>query len=118
MALVSIRQITLRPAEFARQLLSSIDASEGRRRKRKRDTTADAIGLEIKRDLLEALGAEDPEPEQIEEWLLEYCLRSGPGDGGQRAMALNVLDEWHLAAASPEFSGWLQEGAPSEDSQG
>jgi hypothetical protein len=42
----------LRPAEFCRQLLATLDVSEGRRKRRKRDTTPDAIGLAIKRDLL------------------------------------------------------------------
>src|SRR5690606_22702639 len=42
-----------RPADFCRGLLAALDASEGRRRRRKRDTTPDAIGLAIKRELLE-----------------------------------------------------------------
>ena len=44
----------LRPADFCREMLATIDASEGRRRRRKRNTTPDAIGLELKRTLLEA----------------------------------------------------------------
>src|SRR2546422_5226163 len=39
-----------RPGEICRELLAALDASEGRRRRRKRDTTPDAIGLTIKRD--------------------------------------------------------------------
>jgi hypothetical protein len=34
-------------------LLNALEASEGRRQRRKRDTTPDAIGLGIKRRLLE-----------------------------------------------------------------
>ena len=43
----------LRPAEFARRLLATLAASEGRRKRRKRNTTPDSIGLGIKHDLLE-----------------------------------------------------------------
>ena len=42
----------LRPADVCRALLAALDASDGRRRKRKRDQTADAIGLALKRTLL------------------------------------------------------------------
>src|SRR5438132_12968000 len=47
------RSVNERPAVVCRELLAALDASEGRRRRRKRDTTPDAIGLTIKRDLLE-----------------------------------------------------------------
>ena len=42
----------LRPADVCRALLAALDASEGRRQKRKRDQTPDAFGLAVKRDLL------------------------------------------------------------------
>ena len=42
-----------RPAEVCRELLAALEASEGRRQRRKRDTTPDAIGLAIKLDLLQ-----------------------------------------------------------------
>jgi hypothetical protein len=54
--------LPLRPAEVCRALLAALDASEGRRRRRKRDTTPDAIGLAIKRCLLEQAVREDPAP--------------------------------------------------------
>jgi len=107
----------VRPAEFARGLLQALEASEGRRRKRKRDQTPDAIGLGIKRALLEHAVTDDPEPEAFEGWLVERCL--GAADtasvGGARAMALEIFDEWRLAARSPEFSAWLSSGARSDD---
>jgi hypothetical protein len=106
-----------RPREVCAGLLAAVDASEGRRKKRKRDTTADAIGLGIKRALLEAAVAEDPEPETFEAWLLERCLdapREGSA-GGTRAMALEILAEWRLAVAAPAFVDWLARGAPSDD---
>ncbi|HEX6938586.1 MAG TPA: hypothetical protein VF158_04190 [Longimicrobiales bacterium] len=104
-----------RPAAFCRGLLAAIEASEGRRRRRKRDTTPDAIGLALKRALLEAAVAEDPEPDDFEGWLLRRCLAAGPGNGAVRAMALSIWDEWRLARSSPQFRAWLAAGAPSAD---
>ena len=109
-----------RPRDVCAGLLTALEASEGRRRRRKRDTTADAIGLGIKRDLLEAVLAADPEPEAFDGWLLERCL-AAPGAapvGAVRAMALEILAEWRLATAAPEFVDWLARGAPSADMAG
>ena len=97
------------------ELLAALDASEGRRRRRKRDTTPDAIGLTIKRDLLERAVAADPAPERFEEWLYEQCLAAGPSEGGVRAMALSIFEEWRLAQDATAFGAWLQRGAPSDD---
>src|SRR5256885_10377305 len=55
-----------RPAQICRELLNALEASEGRRKRRKRDTTPDAIGLEVKRDLLERAVAADPEPDALD----------------------------------------------------
>ena len=104
----------LRPAAFCRELVVALEASEGRRRRRKRDTRPDAIGLEMKRRLLEAAVTADPEPHAFEEWLLERCLAAGD-DGGLRAMAISIRDEWRLAAELGGFREWLEDGAPSED---
>ena len=41
----------VRPADACRALLGALDASEGRRRRRKRDTTPDTLGMVIKRHL-------------------------------------------------------------------
>ncbi len=106
----------LRPADVCRQLLSALDASEGRRRRRKRNTTPDAIGMTIKRTLLEDTVREDPSPDAYEGWLLERCLTSDDASGPVRAMALDVLAEWQMAQRSPAFRGWLEQGAPSDDS--
>lgn len=104
-----------RPAEFCRELIATLEASDGRRRRRKRDTTPDAIGLAIKRELLEGVIADDPAPAAFEAWLLERCVAAGPGNGGVRAMALSILEEWRLAAEAEAFRAWLARGAPSED---
>jgi hypothetical protein len=104
-----------RPATVCRQLLAALDAAEGRRRGRKRDTTPDAIGLSVKRALLARAVADDPAPEEFEAWLVE---RSVEGGGGWRAMAREVFDEYRLAATAPDFLGWLAQGAPSDDAAG
>ena len=103
----------LRPAVFAQQLLAALDASEGRRRRRKRDTRPDVVGLDLKRQLLEALIRADPHPDVLEAWLA--AQGTGPAAGGLRAMARAVWEEWQLAASSLEFRRWLERGAPSED---
>jgi hypothetical protein len=107
----------LRPAMVCAALLEALDASEGRRRRRKRDTTPDAIGMSLKRQLLAQSVDADPDPEAFEAWLLERCL-TGSADasiGALRAMAREVLAEWQFAAASADFREWLAAGAPSED---
>lgn len=105
-----------RPGEVCRQLLAALDASEGRRRKRKRDTTPDAIGMDIKRRLLEEAARDDPDPQAFEGWLLERSLASA-ASGPVRAMALSILAEWRFAQVSEPFRAWLSEGAPSDDTQ-
>lgn len=104
----------MRPGEVARGLLHALEASEGRRRRRKRDQTPDALGLELKRALLEQAIHDDPEPEHFEAWLVEQCLGAA-SVGGARAMALEIFHEWQLASLSPQFSAWLADGAVSED---
>jgi hypothetical protein len=82
--------VSRRPSALGRDLLAVLEVSEGRRRRRKRDTIPDAIGLGIKRRLLEAAVVDDPEPEAFESWLLERCPVGA-------------------------FDTWLAEGAPSDD---
>ena len=107
-----------RPSDVCRELLAALDASEGRRKRRKRDTTPDAIGLEVKRDLLERAVAADPEPDAFEAWLLEQCAAAGAAEGGVRAMALSIFEEWRLAHDATAFREWLARGAPSDDRAG
>ena len=106
----------LRPARVCGQLLAALDASEGRRRRRKRNTTPDAIGMAIKRRLLEETVRDDPDPGDFEGWLLQHS-EDGPStaSGPARAMALDVLADWRLAERSDGFRSWLEQGAPSED---
>ena len=109
-------QPSLRPAGICKALLAALEASEGRRRSRKRDQTPDAIGLRFKRELLEQAVRDDPEPNGFEEWLLNYaaCHESA---GGIFAMARAVFEEWRLAHSMGEFKSWLEQGAPSDDAE-
>jgi hypothetical protein len=118
-----------RPAELCHHLLAALDASEGRRRRRKRDTTPDAIGIAIKRRLLEETVQDDPDPDAFEGWLLQHCFSAGYSGGGYgtsglsapsgsvRAMALDILAEWRLAQTSAVFRSWLEQGARSDDAK-
>ena len=106
----------LRPGDFSRQLLRALDASEGRRRRRKRDQTPDGIGLAIKRDLLDAAMAEDPEPADFEGWLLMKAVEA-PASGPVLALCSQIMDEYRVAAADPSFGRWLADGAPSADAE-
>jgi hypothetical protein len=108
----------IRPAAICGALLAALEASEGRRRRRKRDTTPDAIGLSIKRRLLERGAQEDPEPERFEQWLLNRALAIDAdlaSSGAARAMARNIFEEWQMFHRLDNFRDWLDAGAPSED---
>jgi hypothetical protein len=105
----------LRPATVCRSLLAALDASEGRRKRRARDTTPDAIGFGLRRALLERAVADDPAPEAFEAWLCDACTKAGLASGPIRAVAGEIHEEWRLASASDEFRAWLERGAPSAD---
>ncbi len=109
----------IRPADVCRALLAALEASEGRRRNRKRDQTADAFGLAVKRDLLKRAVEEDPPPDAFEEWLLNYPLTCKAPElaGPAFAMARAVFEEWRLAHTLGEFRLWLEQGAPSDDAR-
>lgn len=110
----------LEPRDVCAALLDAMRASDGRRRKRKRDTTADALGMALKRELLERAVRDAPSGDELEAWLIQQCLEmveAGAGDGGVRAMAKDILDEWRLASEAPSFREWLERGAPSADGE-
>lgn len=104
----------LRPGVFCRQLLAALAASEGRQRRRKRDQTADSIGLGLRRELLEQAAVDDPEPARFEEWLLRQSL-TAEASGPVRALAAQILDEYRVVLHDPDLARWLAEGAPSAD---
>lgn len=96
-----------RPKELALLLLASGDLLP---RQRARDQQADIAGLELKRDMLHALVAHDPEPEQLEQALAAIVDHLAGPVGPARAIALSILDDWQ-AAQSPAFVAWLLEQA-------
>ncbi|MGQ0765627.1 MAG: type III secretion fhipep protein [Gemmatimonadota bacterium] len=114
----------IEPADFCCRLLATIDVADGTRRRRKRDTTPDAIGLELKRALLEKAVLERPTREDFERWLWSRASFSADGRsaadgiayrGAVTAMAASILSEWRLCGESVEFREWLMAGAPSAD---
>jgi hypothetical protein len=105
----------VRPAEFCRGVMAAIEAADGRRRKRKRDTTPDTVGLALYASLVTRAIADDPPAEDFERWLEARVREAGLGSGPLRATALRLFDEWRLACADPSFLGWLARGAPSDD---
>lgn len=106
------------PAELCRGLLGALDASEGRRKRRARDTTADSIGLAIQRELLEQIIHDEPAPDEFEAWLLNRCEEEGVGDGAVRSMALSIWEQWQLAQRAPDVRAWILSGAHSDDRNG
>ena len=114
MAIVIEPTAKIRPAQFCRFLLRTLDAAEAQTRRRKRDQRPDHIGLGIRRHLLERAIADGPEECDFERWLLEQVLVS-EDPGALRAMAVLILDEFRFAATQPEFTAWLKAGAPNAD---
>ncbi len=106
----------LRPRRVCLALLAALDASDGRSNARKRDQTADAIGLGLRRNLLSLTVVDDPEPDTFEYWLLDH-VASSACPGAVQAIARAVFDEWRLAHSMDAFATWLEHGAPSEDAQ-
>src|SRR4051812_26305898 len=111
-------RVSVTPVQLCGGLLSALDASEGRRRRRSRNTTADSIGLSIQRSLLEEAVREGPSAEEFERWLQRRCVAQGESDGSYRAMALLIWHEWQLASQMDDVSAWLTSGARSDDREG
>jgi hypothetical protein len=92
----------IRPRDFALLLLASGDVMP---RQRARDQQADRAGLELKRQILSAIAAQDPEPEDLELTLMDVVEDMGPPTGPTRSVALTVLHEWQTACQTP---GWVE----------
>jgi hypothetical protein len=104
----------LRPRDFALLLLASGDLAP---RQRARDQQADRAGLDLKRRVLDALAARDPEADELEGVLLDIVEELGPPTGPTRAIALAVYEEWQVAAASPGWVAHLLEEAVEESAR-
>jgi hypothetical protein len=116
-AVTAVSESVLRPGAFCRHLLNALAASEGRRRRRKRDTTPDAIGMSLKRQLMDKAATDDPDPAAFEVWLIRQVLEA-PASGPVQAMCAEILEEYRVAALDPAFQTWLATGAYSEDAEG
>ncbi|MBV9119103.1 MAG: type III secretion fhipep protein [Chloroflexi bacterium] len=98
---------TVRPALVCELLLSSIAVADGRRKRRARNTTPDNVGLDLKLTILQDCITADPDPEDLERWLLERSLRPGQASGPVRAVCADVVFEWQLALGDPYYRDWL-----------
>ena len=94
----------LRPRDFAMLLLASGDLAP---RQRARDQQADRAGMELKRRVLDAVAARDPEADELEGVLLDIVEELGPPTGPTRSVALAVYEEWQTAVLSPGFVAHL-----------
>ncbi len=88
----------LRPKDMALLLLASGDLLP---RQRARDQQADISGSTLKARILNELVWLDPEPVQMEAALEQIIMLLGAPSGPTRAVAVNVLEEWQAACASP-----------------
>jgi hypothetical protein len=93
-------QAALRPRDLALLLLASGDTAP---RQRARDQQADLAGLDLRRRLLNALLALDPEPDDLEAALLQIVEELGPPTGPTRSLALAFHEEWRTAVSTPEW---------------
>jgi hypothetical protein len=102
----------IRPSDLALFLLASGDLMP---RQRARDQQADIAGLELKRRILDMLVSYDPEPDALEQTLLQIANEIGPPLGPTRAICVSVRDDWQDAATTPEFVEWLINQAVDQD---
>jgi hypothetical protein len=105
----------LRPNDLALLLLASGDLLP---RQRARDQTPDLAGMDLKRRLLDAVAALDPEPEDLEAALMQVVDELGPPTGPTRSLALAFVEEWQAACASPEWVAHLIGEAAQQSTEG
>ena len=109
---------SLRPAEVCKALLAALEAAEGRRRKRKRDQTPDAIGYPSS-GLFWSRQFKTIQTLKHSKngcWITPACATQ-ESSGAVSAMARAVLEEWRLAHSLDDFRVWLEQGAPSDDAR-
>ena len=99
--------IAVNPAEFCR-LLKLVDREPPRM---SRDLEPDIIGIGIKQQILDALIADPPEPEQFEAVLLERAATLDLAPGAARGICSDIVLEWEMARRAPEFMPWLRREA-------
>jgi hypothetical protein len=94
----------LRPRDLALLMMASGDTLP---RMRARDQQADRAGLDLKQRMLERIAALDPEPNMLEEKLVQVVGELSPPSGPARALAVLFHEEWQAACATPEWIGQL-----------
>jgi len=107
--------MTARPATICRELLAALEASEGRRRRRK--ARHDARRDRARHQARAARGRrrDDPPPAAFEAGCSSAVSPPAARPGPRARWPLEVLAEWRLASSLPEFGAWLDRGAPSDD---
>ena len=95
------------PREFC-LLLKQVDRQPPRL---SRDLAPDLLGIELKQRILDAVIAADPPAEDFERALLESAAALGLPAGSARGVCSDILMEWRMAQASPNFLPWLREEA-------
>jgi hypothetical protein len=105
----------MRPRDFALLLLNS---GELLPRQRLRSQTPDALGLELKRRLLQSVAALDPEPKDLDQALERLVNEGNAPSGSLRALALSFRDEWQALPANPEWIEYLQSESARQKERG
>lgn len=93
-----------RPRDLALLLLASGDLSA---RQRARDQQADIAGSQLKRRVLQRLLELDPEVSDLARSLDQIVQEIGDPVGPTRAIAAAVLEEFEVAAHTPQLVEWL-----------
>ncbi len=101
------RENLITPREFC-LLLKQVDRQPPRL---SRDLEPDLLGLGLKQRVLDAVIAADPPAEEFERALLESAAALGLPAGSARGVCSDILMEWRMAQASPNFVPWLREEA-------
>jgi hypothetical protein len=110
----TVERVAVAPIVWPRELaiLLMAQCAHGPRQ-RARDQQADRAGIAMKQRILARLAEVDPDPECIEMALAQIVDEFGEPRGPLRALASDVLTDWHAARTAPEFMTWLLRQAVS-----
>ena len=76
-----------------------------------RDLEPDLIGIDAKHRILAATATTDPPPAEFERALLESAAGLDLPAGLARGVCSDIMLEWRMAHASPEFVPWMRREA-------
>ncbi len=80
-----------------------------------RDLEPDFIGIDLKQRILDAVIEAAPDADDFERALLESAAALGIPGGSARGICSDIMLEWRMAHASPQFLPWLREEAARPD---